>query len=337
MTRLFVAVEDTLAVMTRANGTWHVDEQLNGLHPYCLAADPERPEAVYCGTFGNGLFRSTDAGASWKPVGEGIPYREVMSVAASPLERANGEAVIWAGTEPSALFRSEDGGQTWQERPNLRTLPSSSTWSFPPRPWTHHVRWIAPDPVEEERIFVGIELGGVMRSLDGGATWEDRKPNSQHDSHTLATHLAAPGRVYEAAGGGYAESADGGATWRRDDAGMQHHYTWGLAVDPGDPSTYVVSASHSARHSHNLASAETAVYRKSNGAPWQAITDGLPDPQGTLAIVFATNRTQPGTFYAATNHGLFHSSDAGAHWEPLAIHWPEPYRQHEPRAIVVTE
>src|SRR5947209_2958237 len=111
MKRLFVAAEDALAVLTRANGAWDADEQLRGLHPYCLAADPQQPEIVYCGTFGNGLFRSEDAGTSWQPVGEGIPYKEVMSVAVSPVERVNEEAVVWAGTEPSALFRSEDGGQ----------------------------------------------------------------------------------------------------------------------------------------------------------------------------------------------------------------------------------
>jgi hypothetical protein len=78
-----------------------------------------------------------------------------------------------------------------------------------------------------------------MRSLDGGLTWEDRKPGSQHDAHVLRTHASAPGRVYEVAGGGFAESRDAGQTWRPADAGLRHHYLWGLAVDSGDPETMV--------------------------------------------------------------------------------------------------
>ena len=65
-------------------------------------------------------------------------------------------------------------------------------------------RPIAPDRHDPELLFVGIELGGVMRSTDGGLSWEDRKPNSQHDAHAVLTHPSAAGRVYEAAGGGVA-------------------------------------------------------------------------------------------------------------------------------------
>jgi hypothetical protein len=52
-----------------------------------------------------------------------------------------------------------------------------------------------------------------MRTRDGGQTWEDRKPGSQPDAHALATHPAAPDRVYEAAGGGVARTDDAGDTW----------------------------------------------------------------------------------------------------------------------------
>ncbi len=245
MTRIYVATGDALAVIGRANGGWRARLALVGKHTYCLAADPRRPERVYCGTFGQGLWRSDDAGATWQPTGPGIASDAVMSVAVGP------DGVVWAGTEPSMLYRSEDGGDTWTACPALGELPSAPTWSFPPRPWTHHVRWIAPDPTEAGRVFVGIELGGVMRSLDGGRTWEDRKPGSQPDAHTLATHPAAPGAVYEAAGGGFAETRDGGATWRGHDAGLRWRYLWGLAVDPGDPDVLVVSASPGPREAHD--------------------------------------------------------------------------------------
>jgi hypothetical protein len=200
------------------------------------------------------------------------------------------------------------------------------------------VRWIAPDPLVAERLFVGIELGGVMRSLDGGVTWEDRKSGGQHDCHTLATHPQAPGRVYEAAGGGYAESADAGASWQRLDEGLTRRYTWGLAVDPANPDTVLVSAAQGPRQAHDRDQAEAAIYRRSGGSAWQEVGDGLPAPPGTNAYVLATNTAEPGVFYAATRRGdCYRAADTGRSWEQLAIAWPDGYRPEEVRGLVLAE
>lgn len=337
-TQMLVATDRALAVVTRHNGHWKAAVQLVGRPTQCVAVDPLRPQCAYCGMFGEGLWRSDDAGASWRPVGGGITYAEITSVAVSPLERAGDEGVVWAGTEPSALFRSEDGGATWQERSTLRELPSAPTWSFPPRPWTSHVRWITPDPNAAERLFVGIELGGVMRSLDAGLTWEDRKPVSQHDAHTLAMHRGAPGRVYEAAGGGYAESLDAGATWRRDDAGLTRCYVWGLAVDPANPEVVVVSAAPGPQQAHDERFADAAIYRRAGEGPWQEVREGLPDPAGTRAYVLAANDAEPGIFYAASrDSGIYRSPDAGLSWERLDITWPDGFHVAEVRGLVVAD
>lgn len=335
MTHLYLATGDALAVIRPRRSRWEAALELVGLPTQCAAADPLRPERLYCGTFGRGAWRTDDAGRSWRPVGEGIAYGEIMSVAVSAVERAGEAGVVWAGTEPSALFRSEDGGATWSERGALRSLPSAPTWSFPPRPWTHHVRWIMPDPVAPARLFVAIELGGVMRSLDAGVTWEDRKPGSQPDAHTLGAHPLAPGRVYEAAGGGYAESRDAGATWRRADTGLRHRYLWSLAVDPEDPETIVVSAAAGPFEAHTAEGAESVLYRRTAGQGWQEVRDGLPDPRGTRAYELAANPAEPGVFYAATRDGdLFRSADAGHAWKRLDVDWPERYRPRDAHALV---
>src|SRR4051812_43917097 len=93
-----------------------------------------------------------------------------MAMAASPVERD----VLWVGTEPSEVWRSADAGTTWEQTSRLETLPSSSEWSFPPRPDTHHVRWIACHPLEPERLWVAIEAGALVSTIDGGRTWRDR-------------------------------------------------------------------------------------------------------------------------------------------------------------------
>jgi len=323
MTQIYLAFDGGLVVLRRQQEKWVSTVSLSGKQCQCLAIDPHRPQRSYCGTFDAGLWCSDDAGVSWQPVSGVLPHDAVMAVAVSPLEEAGGLGVLWAGTEPSALFRSDDGGRTWQEKRALQAIPSKSTWRFPPRPWTHHVRWIEPDPVVADHLYVGIELGGVMRSLDGGESWEDRKANAQHDCHTVRTHPAAPGFVYEAAGGGFAESHDGGATWQRDDGGRRYHYLWGLAVDPGNPATLVVSGSPGPGAAHNDQQAAAALYRRSNGSGWQLLEQGLPDAQGTRAYVLATHRAEPGIFYAATRRDVYRSADGGVSWAQLPIIWPD--------------
>ena len=337
-TTIYAATGDALAIIRARNGSWTADLQLVGKPTQCVAADPLRPEHVFCGTFGQGLWKSEDAGATWELVGDGISHPEIMAVAVSRAERAGDRGVVWAGTEPSRLFRSDNGGKTWVERTRLPLLPSSPTWSFPPRPWTHHVRWIEPDPNVAERLYVAIELGGVMRSLDDGLTWEDRKPNSQFDAHTLRAPHLAPGYLYEAAGGGFAESFDAGATWRRDDAGLSWHYLWGLAVDPADPTTLVVSVSPGAREAHYGPEwARSAIFRRAGQGRWEEITAGLPDPQGTLAYVLAAHDAEPHTFYAAPHQGdIYRSGDAGRSWEALRV-WPEGCRPKDVTGLVVVE
>jgi hypothetical protein len=337
MTQIYLALHGGLAVLRQQREGWTAELAMVGKDCQCLAADPHRPHRLYCGTSEAGLWLSDDAGATWQPIAGVLPHPAVMSVAVSPLEKEDRVGVLWAGTEPSALFRSENGGRTWQERSGLQELPSKPTWSFPPRPWTHHVRWIEPDANVAERIFVGIELGGVMRSLDGGKTWEDRKPGSQHDCHTLRTHRLAPGVIYEAAGGGFAESQDGGATWRGDDEGRRHHYLWGLAVDPANPDTLLVSGSPGPRSAHNDESAEAQLYRRTKDSPWQPVREGLPDPKGTRAYVLATHPAEPGVFYAASRRNLYRSADAGASWEKLSISWPAQASFNTVNAMVVTE
>lgn len=318
MSTLVLATEPALLI-ARHGSTWLVEEHLKGESPESLAADPDNPARVYCGTWGNGLWRSDDAGRTWDPVGAGIAHAEITAVAVSPSERG----VVYAGTEPSAVFRSENGGETWHELPGLRALPSSGSWSFPPRPETHHVRWIETDPSVAGRVFVAIEAGALVRTLDGGRTWLDRVREGPFDTHTAATHRMAPGRVYSAAGDGYFESDDAGESWSRQVEGLQHRYLVGVAVDPADPDAVIVSAASGPFVAYSPRRAEAYVYRKTARRSFQPAMEGLPDGRGTIASRLATRPGEPGVMYAANNHGVFRTPDAGRTWTPLEIPWPQ--------------
>lgn len=343
MTQLAVATDKGLMVVRSQGSAWRSVEDLQGNDAQALAVDPLRPAIMYCGTFGRGLWRSDDAGGTWHPVGDGITHPQVMSIAVSALERSGEEGVVYAGTEPSALFRSSDGGTTWQECAALRALPSAPTWSFPPRPYTSHVRAITLDPHKSGLLSLCIEAGALVRSMDAGETWTDRVPDGPWDTHTLLVHPNAPDRLYAAAGdgfmrpgAGYVESHDAGASWQRQGEGLRHHYLWGAAVDPADPETVIVSAASSPNQAHNPTAAESFVYRRS-GDGWHESGEGLPAGAGMLAAVLATNTAEPGVFYAAANTGLYRSADVGHSWSSLPITWPDAYRFRHINALVVTE
>ena len=202
MARLYAATGDGLARLDEAGGAWAVELSLTGSGAQCLAVDPADANIVYAGLREGGVRRSADGGRSW--VDCGLPEPAVFSLAVSAAD-----GTVYAGTEPSRLFRSGDKGESWRELEALLELPSRPRWSFPPRPWTSHVRWIAPSPHDADLLLVGIELGGLMRSADGGESWEDHRPGAQPDVHSLAWHPSARGRAYEAGAAGVCRR------WRR--------------------------------------------------------------------------------------------------------------------------
>jgi photosystem II stability/assembly factor-like uncharacterized protein len=308
--RLFVATGESVVRIEPAEDGWQITTAHSMPGLVCLALDPSRPERLYAGSEGHGLWESHDGGRIWQDAGLGQPM--VLSIAVSPADGA-----VYAGCEPSMIFRRRDDGRPWEELEALRRIPSAPTWSFPPRPWTSHVRWIAPNPHEADLLLAGIELGGVMLSADGGRTWEDHRPGAQRDAHALAWHPTAPGRAYEAAGGGAAWSRDGGRTWIPADAGRDRHYTWALAVDPHDPDCWYVSAARGPREAHYVAQANARLYRWRGPGPWQALDGGLPQPLDSMVYALAM---LPGRLFAGLRDGrIYLSQDSGEAWDQLRL------------------
>jgi photosystem II stability/assembly factor-like uncharacterized protein len=315
--RLYAATGDGIARIDESAGSWTAALTLEGSGAQCLAVDPADPAIVYAGLRSNGVRRCTDGGRTWTDCG--LPESEVFSLAVSAADGA-----VYAGCEPSALFRSDDRGETWRELDALLELPSRPTWRFPPRPWTSHVRWIAPSPHDADLLLVGIELGGLMRSADGGVTWADHRPGAQRDVHSLAWHPQAPGRAYEAGGGGAAWSEDDGDTWHPADDGRDRHYSWSVAVDPADPDLWYVSASTGPFAAHGGGDPEARIFRRQGEEPWQALGGGLPDP--LPAMPYALVATEASLFAGLSNGQIWGSADRGESWQMLDVRGDAPNR-----------
>lgn len=136
------------------------------------------------------------------------------------------------------------------------------------------------------------------------------------------THPLAPGRIYSAAGDGYFESTDAGDSWRSLEEGLKHRYLVAVAVDPADPDTVIVSATDGPGSAYSPRRAEAYVYRKTGLKRRELAMSGLPQAKGTTVSRFATYADEPGVIYAANNHELFRSDDAGRSWKALDLPWP---------------
>ena len=309
MARLYASTGDGIARLDESDGVWNVAISLGGTGAQCVAVDPRDPDVVYAGLREGGVRRTSDGGRTWKDCQ--LPAPGVFSLAKSAVDGA-----VYAGTEPSALFRSDDAGEHWRELTALLELPSRPTWRFPPRPWTSHVRWIAPNPHDADLLLVGIELGGLMRSIDGGASWQDHRPGAQRDVHSLAWHPRADGRAYGAGGGGAAWSDDAGDTWSAADAGRDRHYTWALAVEPDDPDTWYVSASTGPFAAHGGGDPEAHIYAW-RGREWRPLAGGLPEP--LPAMPYALLATDGRVFAGLANGQVWASADRGASWNACVL------------------
>ena len=328
---------EAVLILESTNNGWKGHESLKGTNPQSVVFDPINLGRAYCGTFGNGLWKTDDGGKTWSNIGKDVissPY--IMSVAVSSLNSGNKFNKVYAGTDPSALYISNDGGDSWERMEALNELPSSKSWSFPPKPWTHHIRWIEPDANNSDYVFVAIEAGALVQTHDGGKTWIDRVEQGPYDTHTLVTHPKAPKRLYSSAGDGYFESFDYGESWSRPVDGLRYQYIYGLAVDYGDPQIVIISASMGPGTAYSTENAESFVYRREeDGKKWKAISNGLPEPTGTTISVLASNPKVSGEFYAVNNHGVFYSADSGISWKRLDIQWPKRYLSQTPWALAV--
>lgn len=354
MRTFFIGMEDELFVLEETTNGYVSTTHLQGTQPTHLAVDPQNKNRIYCATYGNGMWKSEDGGASWIAIGKSNVYHEPLTgngitsgyitfVAVHPNKRSGGNSIVYAGTEPSALYYSMDNGDNWTEFTSLQTLPSKRNWQFPPRPHTSHVRWITPSFLNENHLGVSIEFGAFINTKDHGENWQDRPFNSPLDTHTLLAHPHAPGRLYAAcgdglfaAGHGYAESKDEGRTWEYTSEGLEDHpYLYNMVLHPSDPNDRIVSASKNAAQAHHTDLYST-IYRKRGNSPWQEVSQGLPC-EGSFSHTLAASLLETGVFYAMNNHGLYRLPANGEVWNKLKTDWKEKFRSQHPTCLLVKE
>lgn len=126
-----------------------------------IAVHPEQPEIVYVGTQ-SGPYRSTDHGEHWEKVNvpdHGLP---VWSILFHPHDAK----LMYAGYENCEIYRSEDGGEHWQALPVSVRFPEI-TMARGANP-AKRVLMLGGSAADANVIYGAVEVGGMLRSMDGG-------------------------------------------------------------------------------------------------------------------------------------------------------------------------
>jgi len=306
----------------RGSSGWSVEHLQPDEDARRLAADPLHPGVVYAGTQGRGVLRSDDRGATWRPAG--LAGQIVKALAVSRAE----PDVVYAGTKPPLIFVSRNGGANWTELDAFRRIRSRHFWFSPAEPrFTAYVQGITLSPTDPSVIVAGIEVGAVVGSADGGQSWSDHRRGALRDCDSITFHPSDGQWVYEGGGtgAGVAFSRDAGVTWTQPRDGLDRHYGWAVAADPGRPDVWYASVSPTFLWSHPGppaahidGKANAFIFRRTSDGPWHKLSGGLPQPLNSMAYTLLTDPTAPGHLYAGLSNGdVWHSADHGDTWRQL--------------------
>jgi photosystem II stability/assembly factor-like uncharacterized protein len=284
------------------------------LRPAVVVADGGASDTFYAatprGSGGGGVYRSTDGGVAWTPVGPS-QLGPASTLAVDPVTHA-----VYAGSvDKGGVFASTNRGGSW------RLAPS---W-----PAGYGAKVLA---ARAGLVYASAEAvasphgGGFFASTDGGATWHTGQQGlGTMIAFALAVDARKPRTVYAGVDAwGVFKSADAAAHWALASRGLHGVEVIRIALDPSRPGTMWAGTRGA------------GLWKTVNrGQTWQLTRAPVEDVQG-----LALDPQHPDTAFVASAFALLRSLDGGVHWSPLtsglqnAI-FTGPIQVDPPRSTVV--
>jgi photosystem II stability/assembly factor-like uncharacterized protein len=328
--------EPTVARVT-SELKWRMIGPFRGGRTRAVAGVPAQPDVFYIGAVDGGVWKTDDAGRTWKPIFDDQPTQSIGAIGVAPSD----PRIIYVGSGEGlhrpdlsvgdGIYRSSDAGRTWTHL-GLRE--------------GQQIADLAIDPRDPDRVFVAV-LGhpygpnperGIYRSQDGGKSWKQVLSKDQDTGGSaVAIDPARPQVVYAAlwqdrlgpwedknqfqgTGGGLFKSTDGGDTWRKLSRGLPENTSQvNLTICASQPDRLyaVVGTPEPGEYS---SAAGLGVFRSDDaGESWTRITS---DPRPALRIGggdLPVLRADPKNSDIVYSTGIvtMKSVDGGRDWQPL--------------------
>jgi len=190
----------------------------------CVAFSPVDTNTLYVGTAAGGVWKTTDLGEHWTPLGD---FNMALGVADIVVENHGGQDIVYLGTGDKdhwdtysvGVLKSIDGGQTWQKTgldwkltnqgmvyrilkdPNddntlwvstnkglFKTTNGGVTFNLID---AHHFREIEFQPGSNTNMYAGDSWGGIFYSIDGGNSWTQAVDKSGANAGRVAIAVSA--------------------------------------------------------------------------------------------------------------------------------------------------
>lgn len=264
-----------------------------------IAIDPHDAKTFYAAG-GQGVFKSTDGGATWKDITVGIAATAFREIVIDPLN----SNILYAQTD-TTILKSTNSGVSW-----VSITSGFAEGAF---------HGLAINPSDSSTLYV--EFGHkIFQTTDGGQTWRAIAPEPNEGLFRILVDSTSPQTIYALAKG-LSKSTDGGAHWSRIDSDLPKSELNAISLVPSHPSVLYVGTE---RH---------GIYKSTNGGHrWFAVASGLiaknmNEIRGEIPRVraIAIDPSKPNTLYAGTSANLtgglaatiFKSTNAGQSWKLL--------------------
>jgi photosystem II stability/assembly factor-like uncharacterized protein len=283
---LFVGTEDTFFRSRDAGATWQA--VLTGCRMLAVGLSPffEDDQTIFVGTEHDGVLRSDDGGEHWVSANPGLLDLTVLALALSP--RFDVDRTGFVATA-SGLYRSRNGGKSWR----AVALPGDDP--------AVQCLAISPSFGDDRLVLAGTEADGLVRSDDGGTTWEV-VPALDELAVTALAFAPDGSAIVAGVEEGAAISENGGAAWRR------------IAL-PAGPALSVAFVPDGAAQVVLAGLPVAGIARGDAGVGgWLPANDGLDGSLLTAIVAGAGGLLVRG----GLEDGISRSTDGGRTWAPVA-------------------